>query len=798
MIAEDKIAVLRLAASQNASDPKPWFAVVSGAAPREPDALMNFSCMLVPLSASPAVALRFPDFAMCASFKPQASSLPIHFANVVAVGDGRCRLQVRTKEKEKIIDAQEQYVLVRRHVDFTSRATIAELERCAAAPQDLLFARLLSDDAKTWCETPGWKANELAAALDELERIQPSLATVSQKAGLGRVLARRCCIQIGPPGAGKTHWGADTILRVCRAADHIGVALRVLVTACTHSALECLLEKLCVLRRAEDAVRVLKCDADAKRPSAPGQSCWVTLRTKAGKKAQRYITAQREAGVIIAASADGETLDVRLDGSGEVRCNIPKKCFRHRHAFEIFAGTGEDVDAEIFGTEGCVVVGATTHRAGKKLAAEVVQGKFNVLLIDEASKMLPSVAALAIKALNPERGRLVILGDPKQMRPTIRTQLPEDTDVGASILDLAVRQLRGSFCLGRLDENHRMCPQFCDFTETALGYPGYCICSEGGCTCRPAVPLPLLNFTGADATLLDEASPLVVVELAGNGAPLADLRTEEAACCADLVRAYDGAALAAGRARGAFVVTPHHAQRLAVSAALGPLVAHCTIDTVERMQGRERDLVIVCFAGLDLYGDDDGVELDFVYDACRVVVALTRAKRKCVVLATERLFDPSMYVFDTPARREAYHLLLGVRAYADGRGAVVPRALAAPFVFTAVVPRPPPQFPPPPAPPPAARSADDEELVDLSQALSLNDGRVTTPDSDDETILEEEVRAPPPTKRDRTAFDEFLDADDYVPPEWVAPPKTPTKRARKVYCCSKCGRPKRGHDCPFD
>ena len=147
LIAEDKIAVLRLA-SQNASDSKPWFDVVSGTAPREPDALMNFSCMLVPVSASPAVALRFPDFAMCASFQPQASSLPILFANVVAVGDGRCRLQVRGSG----IDAQEQYVLVRRHVDFTSRATIAELERCAAAPQDSLFARLLGDGARAWCE----------------------------------------------------------------------------------------------------------------------------------------------------------------------------------------------------------------------------------------------------------------------------------------------------------------------------------------------------------------------------------------------------------------------------------------------------------------------------------------------------------------------------------------------------------------------------------------------------------------------------------------------------------------------
>ena len=153
LVADDKVVVLRLVASQNASGPK-WFDVVRGAAPREPEALMNFACMLVPVSGSPAVALRFPDFAQCDSFQPQ-TSLPIFFASVVAVSDGRCRLLVK-KQKDNVLDAREEYALVRRHVDFTTRATIAELERCAAAPQDSLFARLLGGDAKAWCEAPGW------------------------------------------------------------------------------------------------------------------------------------------------------------------------------------------------------------------------------------------------------------------------------------------------------------------------------------------------------------------------------------------------------------------------------------------------------------------------------------------------------------------------------------------------------------------------------------------------------------------------------------------------------------------
>ena len=124
-------------------------------------------------------------------------------------------------------------------------------------------------------------------------------------------------------------------------------------------------------------------------------------------------------------------------------------------------------------------------------------------------------------------------GRPQADATDDRTQLPEETDVGASILDLAVRQLRGSPCLGRLDENHRMCPQLCDFTETALGYPGYCICSKGRMSVSPRGAPTTSQFHGADATLLDEASPLVVVNSRANGVPLddADLRAAAVLLC---------------------------------------------------------------------------------------------------------------------------------------------------------------------------------------------------------------------------------------------------------------------------
>ena len=53
-------------------------------------------------------------------------------------------------------------------------------------------------------------------------------------------------------------------------------------------------------------------------------------------------------------------------------------------------------------------------------------------------------------------------------------------------------------------------------------------------------------------------------------------------------------------ADGVFVVTPHHVQRVAVKRQLASVgLPEVTVDTVERMQGKERDVVIVCMAYQD-------------------------------------------------------------------------------------------------------------------------------------------------------------------------------------------------------
>ena len=83
----------------------------------------------------------------------------------------------------------------------------------------------------------------------------------------------------------------------------------------------------------------------------------------------------------------------------------------------------------------------------------------------------------------------------------------------------------------------------------------------------------------------------------------------EATVVAQLVVAYQERHKRGSDESSVFVVTPHHSQRRAIIAAIKAEQAlvgvddeesfSYVVDTVERMQGQERDLVIVAYGILD-------------------------------------------------------------------------------------------------------------------------------------------------------------------------------------------------------
>jgi MoxR-like ATPase len=77
------------------------------------------------------------------------------------------------------------------------------------------------------------------------ERLEGSLHfTPSQRAAYRGIARQRVTAVWGPPGTGKTHFLAATILGLAAAHARAGRPFRVLVTAYTHAAIENLLRKL--------------------------------------------------------------------------------------------------------------------------------------------------------------------------------------------------------------------------------------------------------------------------------------------------------------------------------------------------------------------------------------------------------------------------------------------------------------------------------------------------------------------------------------------------------------------------
>jgi len=108
-----------------------------------------------------------------------------------------------------------------------------------------------------------------------------------------------------------------------------------------------------------------------------------------------------------------------------------------------------------------------------------------------------------------------------------------------------------------------------------------------------------------------------------------------------------------------FLITPHRMQRSAIQKKLSKKPFSnvlITCDTVERMQGKEAQCVILCM----LYRQTEILtnELDFIYNRQRINVSITRAQQLCIILTSQLLFNqPPLELFVNENTRNAFNLL---------------------------------------------------------------------------------------------------------------------------------------------
>jgi len=212
----------------------------------------------------------------------------------------------------------------------------------------------------------------------------------------------------------------------------------------------------------------------------------------------------------------------------------------------------------------------------------------------------------------------------------------------------------------KLRDNHRMCHELAVFTQQVLGYgPDYKECHENGCPCKnrdgggngvPILTRDTSDLTTQDGTepplcqtslaqMMSADHPMTMVKIVRTDEVQSEdmLRAAEAELVVNVIKLYRQEYSHDDNDTKVFIVTPHHVQRKAVKRGLEALDLQndVVVDTVERMQGGEVDLVIVCYAFMDL--ESTATEMDFIYTRTRINVALSRAKKKCIIITSDEV-----------------------------------------------------------------------------------------------------------------------------------------------------------------
>lgn len=329
------------------------------------------------------------------------------------------------------------------------------------------------------------------------------------------------------------------------------------------------------------------------------------------------------------------------------------------------------------GNQGITVVGSTPEQIYQLLkmnGGTALGGLFDMILIDEASQMDVAHAVLALCSL-AQGGSVVLAGDPKQLPPIHKATPPEGLDALVGSIYVFLGEFQGvSDCM--LEENYRSNETLVEFSKVA-GYKGSLHSHSPDLKLNLVSPLPTtrpadwpagLHWTPEWSEILDPGKPstcfiyeegfasqwnrfeadavaAMIYLLHGKVADNPEYEKDHVtgAIIPRSTTAYD----VEGFWRKAVgVVTPHRAQRALIVTRLQEIFARTgaskslirdAVDTVERFQGQQRDIIISSFA----LGDPDAIreEDEFLMSLNRFNVMSSRPRTKLVVLASQEVVD---------------------------------------------------------------------------------------------------------------------------------------------------------------
>lgn len=388
-------------------------------------------------------------------------------------------------------------------------------------------------------------------------------------------------ILIGPPGTGKTSFGLMSILR----EELLNAGSTILLTAYTNRAVDEICSKL------------VEADIDFLRLGNP-QSC--------ANEYHRYLASQRLA----------ETRNLQqahaLIGLARVICATTTNLTRHPEVFKL--------------------------------------KQFSLAIIDEASQILEPHIVGILSALHTDQApaikRFVLIGDHKQL-PAVTKQTLDDTTIADPVLnDLGLRNCQDSLFQRLLHRYHdnpdithmltrqgRMHPDIANFPSQAF-YDGRLKC----------VPLPHQNPGNKDSAHIHfvDVTPQAANLTYDNSNP------DEARAIAKITYQIYKTNRQTFRAESTLgIIVPYRNQITSVRNAIAKYkieqLKGITIDTVERYQGSQRDIIIYGFTvtkpqQLNFLTSQSFVENGITIDR-KLNVALTRARHQLYLVGNQKLLS---------------------------------------------------------------------------------------------------------------------------------------------------------------
>jgi predicted DNA helicase len=243
--------------------------------------------------------------------------------------------------------------------------------------------------------------------------------------------------------------------------------------------------------------------------------------------------------------------------------------------------------------------------------------RFDVVVIDEACQSTEPANWVPLLRAN----KLVLAGDHCQLPPTILSPEAAERGLAVSLMERLIAQF-GPGVSRLLTVQHRMNSAIMGFSNTEF-YNGELIAHESvanhrlcdlpGVNAEPITELPVQFIDTAGASFDEELE-----EDTGSRR-----NVQEAALAVKKVRALIAAGVSATQIG---VITPYRAQVRLLRERLVD-VTGVEIDSVDGFQGREKEAIVVSLVRSNVEGD-----IGFLADTRRTNVALTRARRKLLVI----------------------------------------------------------------------------------------------------------------------------------------------------------------------